>query len=70
MEKERRVTIDNTPLKDYIKICKEVSKEAEKAVLYAEEYGCNTIAHGSTGKGNDQVRFEVTMKAKLHCRIK
>ncbi len=36
---------------------------AEKAVLYAEEYGCNTIAHGSTGKGNDQVRFEVTMKA-------
>jgi len=36
---------------------------AEKAVVYAEEYGCSTIAHGSTGKGNDQVRFEVTMKA-------
>jgi argininosuccinate synthase len=36
---------------------------AEKAVYYAEEYGCNTIAHGSTGKGNDQVRFEVTIKA-------
>ncbi len=36
---------------------------AEKAVNYAEEYGCKTIAHGSTGKGNDQVRFEVTIKA-------
>ena len=36
---------------------------AEKAVYYATEYGCNTIAHGSTGKGNDQVRFEVTVKA-------
>ena len=36
---------------------------AEKAVKYAEEYGCSTIAHGSTGKGNDQVRFEVTIKA-------
>ncbi|WP_337860692.1 argininosuccinate synthase [Ferroplasma sp.] len=36
---------------------------AEKAVNVAEEYGCGTIAHGSTGKGNDQVRFEVTIKA-------
>ncbi len=36
---------------------------AEKAVYFAEKYGCNFIAHGSTGKGNDQVRFEVTMKA-------
>jgi argininosuccinate synthase len=35
----------------------------QKAVLIAEEYGCSTIAHGSTGKGNDQVRFEVTIKA-------
>lgn len=36
---------------------------AMKAVQIAEEYNCNTIAHGSTGKGNDQVRFEVTVKA-------
>ncbi|MEM0139782.1 MAG: argininosuccinate synthase [Ferroplasma sp.] len=36
---------------------------ASKAVEVAEEYGCGTIAHGSTGKGNDQVRFEVTIKA-------
>ncbi len=35
---------------------------AEKAVNYAEEYGCKTIAHGSTGKGNDQVRFEVRLR--------
>lgn len=28
------------------------------AVRYAEQYGCEVIAHGCTGKGNDQVRFE------------
>lgn len=28
------------------------------AVKIAEKYGCEVIAHGCTGKGNDQVRFE------------
>lgn len=28
------------------------------AVKVAREYGCSVIAHGCTGKGNDQVRFE------------
>lgn len=28
------------------------------AVRYAEKYDCEVIAHGCTGKGNDQVRFE------------
>ncbi|MCH8487608.1 MAG: argininosuccinate synthase [Candidatus Cyclonatronum sp.] len=28
------------------------------AVKIAAEYGCEVIAHGCTGKGNDQVRFE------------
>lgn len=28
------------------------------AVKFAKENGCQAIAHGSTGKGNDQVRFE------------
>src|SRR3990167_4059468 len=28
------------------------------AVKIAKEYGCTVIAHGCTGKGNDQVRFE------------
>ncbi|KNC81732.1 argininosuccinate synthase [Sphaeroforma arctica JP610] len=28
------------------------------AVRVAKEYGCSVIAHGCTGKGNDQVRFE------------
>jgi argininosuccinate synthase len=28
------------------------------AVKIAEEYGCQVVAHGCTGKGNDQVRFE------------
>ena len=28
------------------------------AVQVAAEYGCEVIAHGCTGKGNDQVRFE------------
>ncbi len=29
----------------------------------AKEYGADTISHGATGKGNDQVRFELTVKA-------
>jgi argininosuccinate synthase len=31
---------------------------SELAVKYAEKTGCTVIAHGCTGKGNDQVRFE------------
>jgi argininosuccinate synthase len=31
------------------------------AVEAAREYGCDTVAHGCTGKGNDQVRIEATI---------
>jgi argininosuccinate synthase len=31
------------------------------AVEAAHEHGCETIAHGCTGKGNDQVRIEATI---------
>jgi len=34
---------------------------AKLAVQYARETGCDTIAHGCTGKGNDQVRIEATV---------
>ncbi len=34
---------------------------AKLAVAQARESGCDTIAHGCTGKGNDQVRFEATI---------
>ena len=34
---------------------------AKLAVDYARENGCDTIAHGCTGKGNDQVRLEATI---------
>src|ERR687896_485441 len=33
---------------------------AKKLVEVAQEVGATHIAHGSTGKGNDQVRFDVT----------
>ena len=36
---------------------------AKLAVDYAREAGCDTIAHGCTGKGNDQVRIEATVSA-------
>ena len=36
---------------------------AEKLVLVAEKEGAVAVAHGWTGKGNDQVRFDVTIKA-------
>src|SRR3984957_15030461 len=34
---------------------------AKLAVEYARSSGCDTIAHGCTGKGNDQVRIESTI---------
>ncbi len=37
-----------------------IAKELVKA---AEEYGADAIAHGCTGKGNDQVRFDVSIGA-------
>ena len=36
---------------------------AKRLVEIAEKEGATTIAHGCTGKGNDQVRFELTIKA-------
>ena len=34
---------------------------AKLAVQYARSAGCDTVAHGCTGKGNDQVRIEATV---------
>jgi argininosuccinate synthase len=34
---------------------------AKRAVDFARRTGCDTIAHGCTGKGNDQVRIEATV---------
>lgn len=37
--------------------------QARKQVEIALDEGCDALAHGCTGKGNDQVRFELTYKA-------
>ena len=42
---------------------------SEKAVEYASKLGIKYVAHGCTGKGNDQVRFETYITA-LHPEIK
>ena len=36
---------------------------AEKLVEIAKKEGATAICHGATGKGNDQVRFELTIKS-------
>lgn len=36
---------------------------AKRLVEIAEKEGAEAVAHGATGKGNDQVRFELTVKA-------
>jgi argininosuccinate synthase len=41
-----------------ISVSSERSFQALKVINYARKMGINTIAHGSTGAGNDQVRFE------------
>src|SRR4029077_20045200 len=35
---------------------------AEEIVRRAREIGASTLAHGCTGKGNDQVRFEISFR--------
>lgn len=35
----------------------------------AQEFGCSYISHGATGKGNDQIRFELSSYA-LNPKIK
>jgi argininosuccinate synthase len=42
---------------------------AKHQVEVAQEYGADALAHGATGKGNDQVRFELTFTA-LDPRLK
>ena len=37
---------------------------ADEMVKAAKKEKCTTVAHGCTGKGNDQVRFEVTFRIK------
>jgi argininosuccinate synthase len=36
---------------------------AKHHVEVAKQTGCDAVAHGATGKGNDQVRFELTFRA-------
>src|SRR5690606_9564647 len=36
---------------------------AKHLVQAAGEWGADAVAHGCTGKGNDQVRFEVSVRA-------
>ena len=36
---------------------------AERLVYYAKKFNADYVAHGSTGKGNDQVRFELSVWA-------
>ena len=46
-------------------LCSALSRPliVEKLVSIAEKEGATAVAHGCTGKGNDQVRFEVTARA-------
>jgi len=36
---------------------------AKHHIEVARETGCDAVAHGATGKGNDQIRFELTFRA-------
>ncbi|MDQ6723131.1 MAG: argininosuccinate synthase, partial [Thermoproteota archaeon] len=36
---------------------------AKKAVEISNKYNATSIAHGCTGKGNDQIRFDITIKS-------
>ena len=39
--------------------------QAEKVAHYAQQIGTHRVAHGSTGAGNDQVRFDIALSALI-----
>jgi len=43
---------------------------AEKVAKVAKAEGADAVAHGCTGKGNDQIRFDVTLRAYLDPDVK
>ncbi len=43
---------------------------AKKVAEIAKKEGADAVAHGCTGKGNDQIRFDITLKAFLNPEIK
>jgi argininosuccinate synthase len=45
-----------------VSVSSERTFQAMGILRYAKEYGINAIAHGSTGAGNDQVRFELVFQ--------
>jgi len=45
-----------------ISVSSERTFQALAIINYAKEIGADAIAHGSTGAGNDQVRFDLTFK--------
>ena len=53
----------------------ERTAQAEAVVRVARDVGATSIAHGSTGAGNDQIRFDVAVRAlapelKIHAPIR
>ena len=43
---------------------------AKKVIEIAKKEGADAVCHGATGKGNDQVRFELTFKALMpHVKV-
>ncbi|KAI3435287.1 Citrulline--aspartate ligase [Psidium guajava] len=50
-------------VKDYIYPCLRAGAIYEAMVDVAKEVGADAVSHGCTGKGNDQVRFELTFFA-------
>ncbi len=43
---------------------------AEKVIAVAKKEGADAVCHGATGKGNDQVRFELAFKALMpHVKV-
>ena len=38
---------------------------AKKQIEVAQQYGASAVGHGATGKGNDQVRFELSYYSQI-----
>ena len=48
-----------------LSVAAERTRQAIEVAMVAKEVGADAVAHGSTGAGNDQVRFDVAFRALL-----
>ena len=66
---KRRLLVLSTEAEEAVRQAVQSISDRDASLARAKELGTNAIAHGCTGMGNDQVRFDLAVKASGDYRI-